>query len=161
MGSGSSSTQRRKPKIVKGEECWFCPTCQEWVPRNGYYARSRSWNGLGTQCKRCHNEGSVRTRDKVSARKRNREHMARARKKDPEKFRDRERVASRKRPRDEKTEARYQLNLAVRQGEIIRPERCTRCGEKRRVNAHHPDYSRPLFVEWLCSLCHGGKHRDG
>ena len=151
--------QRRYPRIIGGEECWLCPTCGRWMARRDYYARARSWNGIGNQCRKCHTEGNTRTRDRDNTARLNREHMARARENDPEKFRGRERIASRKRPRTQKTIARCALNLAVRRGEIVRPSRCTRCGEERRLHAHHPDYSRPLFVEWICTRCHGKEHR--
>jgi len=85
--------------------------------------------------------------------------MARARANDAEKFRAREREAARRRKWSPRSEARYLLNLAVKRGEILRPARCTRCGEARKLQAHHSDYNRPLFVEWLCSLCHGQEHR--
>ncbi len=87
--------------------------------------------------------------------------MARARARDPEKYRERDRIAAQKRERSPQREARYQLNLAVQRGEIVRPTRCTDCGEIRKLHAHHPDYSRPLFVEWLCTRCHGKRHRTG
>lgn len=26
------------------------------------------------------------------------------------------------------------------------------------MQGHHPDYSKPLEVEWLCPRCHGARH---
>ncbi len=153
--------QRRKPKTIRGEECWLCPTCGRWVPRRDYYPRLRSWNGIGGQCKRCHIEGSIRTRDKENARRLTRESGTRARKRNPERFREKWRLASRKRPRTRKTEARSKLNAAVKRGDVLRPDRCTGCGEAKKLHAHHSDYSRPLFVEWLCSPCHAVRHQTG
>jgi hypothetical protein len=53
----------------------------------------------------------------------------------------------------------YQLRL----GTIVRPQSCQKCGvipPKSRsgasqIQAHHPDYTKPLEVEWLCPPCHG------
>jgi len=35
----------------------------------------------------------------------------------------------------------------------LRQKPCRRCGESR-TERHHPDYSRPLYVIWLCRPCH-------
>lgn len=35
---------------------------------------------------------------------------------------------------------------------------CEGCGSTK-VHAHHPDYSKPLFVRWLCPKCHNQIHR--
>lgn len=35
------------------------------------------------------------------------------------------------------------------------PEFCEGCGLKSaRLEKHHPDYSKPLLVVWLCKRCH-------
>lgn len=44
---------------------------------------------------------------------------------------------------------------AVRDGRLIR-QPCLICGEK--AEAHHPDYSAPLDVVWLCSAHHKQAH---
>lgn len=51
------------------------------------------------------------------------------------------------------------LYRAVKQGAIRRPERCERCLVAGPVQGHHTDYSRPLYVEWLCDICHRSEHR--
>lgn len=54
--------------------------------------------------------------------------------------------------------ARRILVDAVRYGTIRKPNRCEECGEvkeRREIQAHHPDYSKPLYVQWLCAACHG------
>lgn len=48
---------------------------------------------------------------------------------------------------------------AVRTGKISRPSTCEECGGGGLIQAHHPDYSRPFDVEWLCTTCHGKRHR--
>jgi hypothetical protein len=47
------------------------------------------------------------------------------------------------------------LNVSVRTGKIA-PLPCLVCGEK--AEAHHPDYSRPLDVVWLCPSHHREAH---
>lgn len=58
-----------------------------------------------------------------------------------------------------KETARGRLSNAVAAGRIRKPERCQRCGSSGRLDGHHPDYMRPLDVEWLCRACHQDAHR--
>jgi hypothetical protein len=58
----------------------------------------------------------------------------------------------------EKYKAQYALTNAVRLGHIVKPELCSRCGKKRRLDGHHADYSKPLEVVWLCRPCHKLEH---
>lgn len=51
--------------------------------------------------------------------------------------------------------ARNKLNNAVSFGKVI-PLPCFCCGEK--AEAHHPDYSHPLDVIWLCPAHHKQAH---
>ncbi len=59
-----------------------------------------------------------------------------------------------------KNNARLSLNYSVRHGLIKKPKKCSVCKNALgRIEAHHKDYSKPLEVVWLCSVCHGKKHR--
>jgi hypothetical protein len=40
------------------------------------------------------------------------------------------------------------------------PETCGRCGESGRIYRHHPDYAKPLVVQFLCARCHARTHRE-
>lgn len=44
-------------------------------------------------------------------------------------------------------------NMAAR-AELTAPERCEGCGAVKPLDKHHPDYSKPLLVLWLCKPCH-------
>jgi hypothetical protein len=50
---------------------------------------------------------------------------------------------------------------AVQQGLLEKAEACERCGKKKKLLAHHDDYSKPLEVKWLCWGCHQHCHRGG
>lgn len=54
-----------------------------------------------------------------------------------------------------KTKARQEVHLAIKSGKLIKKE-CS-CGKKR-VEAHHEYYSKPLDIIWLCRSCHIKKH---
>ena len=43
---------------------------------------------------------------------------------------------------------------AVRDGKLTKPHLCEGCGLPKRLEKHHPDYSQPLLVVWLCKPCH-------
>jgi len=50
--------------------------------------------------------------------------------------------------------ARRAVQSALEAGELRRPERCEGCEGAGPIEAHHPDYSKPLDVAWLCEHCH-------
>ena len=53
--------------------------------------------------------------------------------------------------------ARKLAYSAIRNGSIVR-QPCQQCGAVK-AQMHHPDYSKPLDVIWLCPTCHGRVHR--
>lgn len=53
--------------------------------------------------------------------------------------------------------AHIALRNAERQGLVDRGV-CEICGSEE-VDAHHPDYDRPLLVKWLCRKHHKEEHR--
>ncbi len=55
--------------------------------------------------------------------------------------------------------ARSVVAWAVKCGDLVRPAICEDCGNERKVHGHHEDYSKPLEVIWVCSRCHGRRHR--
>lgn len=50
------------------------------------------------------------------------------------------------------------VNNAIRDGRLA-PQPCHCCGSQT-AEAHHPDYSRPLDVVWLCKQHHDELHRE-
>lgn len=56
----------------------------------------------------------------------------------------------------EKVWAQRALRAAVKMG-IVEPKPCERCGGEP-AEAHHPEYSRPADVIWLCRPCHKRVH---
>lgn len=60
----------------------------------------------------------------------------------------------------ERLAARSALNGAVYRGTIIKPKACSVClTEKKRIEGHHYDYSKPYDVMWVCSGCHADMER--
>lgn len=50
--------------------------------------------------------------------------------------------------------ARRLIRHLVSSGCMIKPKNCSRCNGTKKIQAHHPDYSKPLMVIWLCHICH-------
>jgi ribosomal protein S27AE len=48
--------------------------------------------------------------------------------------------------------------VAIRRGELVRPETCSQCTAPGNIHAHHADYAKPLDVRWLCASCHRLHH---
>ncbi len=44
---------------------------------------------------------------------------------------------------------------------LPRPSQCSSCHIRPAEHAHHPDYSKPVEVIWLCVRCHQRLHHSG
>jgi len=55
-------------------------------------------------------------------------------------------------------ECRKIYHQAIKDGILIRPLICSKCGSTIRIQGHHVDYEQPLMVVWLCINCHGDEH---
>lgn len=51
------------------------------------------------------------------------------------------------------------LQSALRRG-LIERQPCSVCGDEK-VDGHHPDYDRPMFVIWYCRKHHKDAHKRG
>jgi hypothetical protein len=56
-----------------------------------------------------------------------------------------------------KRRAHVILHRAINSGKVMRPEKCSQCNKKCKVDGHHEDYSKPLDVVWICRACHSRK----
>lgn len=55
--------------------------------------------------------------------------------------------------------ARGAVFTAIESGALVRATACESCAAASELEAHHPDYSKPLEVRWLCVACHKDAHR--
>lgn len=53
-----------------------------------------------------------------------------------------------------KPQAKEKARQAYNNGVIQKPLVCENCHEDKPLDKHHPDYDKPLEVEWLCRKCH-------
>ncbi len=57
----------------------------------------------------------------------------------------------------QKRKARWSVYNHIKYG-LLSKKPCFGCGNIK-VQAHHEDYSKPLEIIWLCTSCHGIRHR--
>jgi hypothetical protein len=62
--------------------------------------------------------------------------------------------------RAKRVKARSDLNHAIRDGKLERPDYCFIDSCHNKPEAHHDDYDRPLEVHWLCFKHHRAHHKS-
>jgi hypothetical protein len=136
---------------VHMKNCFKCLTAK---PLSEFYAHKQMADGHLNKCKSC-------TKKDVFERR-----HGEARDKVLEYERTRSKTEKRKKLREEiqktyrlnfkeRANANVKLRRAVKKGLVTKLD-CFVCGKK--AEAHHPDYSRPLDVVWLCVEHHKQAH---
>lgn len=69
------------------------------------------------------------------------------------------RCANPKTPEQEIQARAHGLAKTAQNNGKIKRGPCEECGATLNLHMHHPDYSRPLFVKWLCARCHTVEHK--
>lgn len=131
-------------------------------------------------CKRCQNKKATRYRQtpsgKISIRKNKKKWVSEHRKEYREIQKVKQRMRRIRNPtlhkiatekwhlkNMDKVKAHRKLYRAIRSGIIIKPNRCEACNTeipKNLLRGHHEDYSKPLQINWLCSICHNKRHNE-
>jgi hypothetical protein len=135
----------------------ICKGCGEVKPLAEFYKHKMMKDGHLNKCKACKRAYATKHRDENIERIRA---YDRARSKTPARLshlRENSRAQRVKFP--EKRRARVIVGNAIRRGDLIRCA-CERCGKVDGSHAHHEDYSKPLNVVWLCSICHAARHKE-
>lgn len=131
-----------------------CFKCLVAKPRTEFYPHKMMGDGLLGKCKRCtrldvrSNRASRPEYYKGYDRDRYRNNLAR-------KAATIARFRRAHAAHPERKKASTAVARAIRAGRLV-PQPCWVCGEM--AQAHHPDYSRPLDVVWLCILHHRQAH---
>jgi hypothetical protein len=116
--------------VSSGESGKRCTYCHITKPAGEFGLRIGGYKGRKSYCRKCE-----------AARKR--EHRA---------------IQWHGATKEEQAVAKSLYNKALRDGTLSRGE-CVVCGTNERIHGHHPDYSRPLDVVWLCAKHHAEEHR--
>lgn len=146
-----------------------CNRCGETRPVVEFYRHRETGDGFDVECKACKKAACTARRARIKsdpdmlrqerARRREEKHRERARghiyKPDPVKHKLSTYRWRTKHP--EKYSAQKAIKNAIKRGALIqRP--CEVCGCQQ-VDGHHPDYTKPLEVRWLCRRHHLELHR--
>lgn len=137
-----------------------CKRCKEAKHPSQFYKLKTMKDGLNAECKEC-------TKDRQRIRRI--QNPDRAREIDRKKYLNRKSKALqwcreyKEKHKDNpeyirRRKANYAMGNAVRDGRLAKPDRCEACGNAGRIEGHHPDYDKPLEVNWLCSPCHRRVH---
>ena len=127
-----------------------CTRCKASKPESEFYRDSRRPCGVKPSCKACCAAVQAERNYHAAWKERNPGRVIEVHRA----YRDRHPEARGSGPRAEHRE----VQKAARSGELARPDKCQRCGVACAPHAHHPDYSRPLDVVWVCRKCHWKEH---
>lgn len=126
-----------------------CFKCGVERPLSEFYKHSKMADGHLNKCKECakndvrvhrKNNDSVREYDRSRGNRQGSDYVREYRVRYPNKYK-----------------AHNAVNNAIRRGDIVKPDMCD-CGSNFHLEAHHDDYSKPLEVRWMCSVCHKRWH---
>lgn len=126
------------------KKCIRCKSIKEEVEFN---KNKQNLDGLSSWCRVCRHDRYIETKDRVLEQGKewfdNNKEKANARSRN---WRSRNK---------EKIRAEWKVKEAIRQKKLIRPEACSICDSvNKNIQGHHPDYSKPLEVIWVCPECH-------
>jgi hypothetical protein len=154
-----------------GDNMKKCSKCGIEKDSSDFHKNKRSADGLQGWCSACMKSYGKRyhheNREKISTRKRvytikNKSRIAKRMKLYNQTQRGKEVIHECTKRyvqnHPEKRKATRAINHAIERGEI-NSEPCLLCGSMRMLQAHHPDYSKPLDVVWLCKVCHNDLHK--
>lgn len=131
-----------------------CFKCNRTLPTDSFYAHPRMGDGHLNKCKECTKADTAANRlakiEYYREYDRNRGRL-------PSRIgKQSARTAEWRKAYPDRWQAQIALNNAVGDG-VVKPHPCWVCRKK--AQAHHPDYSRPLDVVWLCPQHHKAAHR--
>jgi hypothetical protein len=124
-----------------------CFKCGVEKPRTEFYRHPQMGDGLLGKCKDCAKRDVKR--DRLAKVEQKREYD-KQRAKLPHRIAMAKRIHTRW--KQQHPDRRKAQNAAAKVGR--RTKECEGCGAERRLERHHPDYSKPLLIVWLCKPCH-------
>ena len=128
-----------------------CFKCHGVKPLSDFYEHPAMRDGHLNKCKECSKLDTVQNRRKKIEYYR---HYDRSRTGLLHRRQKRKEIFHRqKTEHPERYFARTTAGNALRDGRL-KKEPCYFCGSTENIEMHHPDYTKPLRVYWLCKICH-------
>ena len=152
----------------------ICIGCGRELPIDQFYRHPKMADGYIGKCKECTKKDVVANRLKkldyyreYDRQRADLPERVKARKEYYKKMKDTTESAvkksiSRKKYKSnypEKAKAHMEMSHGIRDHKVVKPEVCSVCGKKRKLEGHHYDYSKPLEVIWVCRKCHLQIHK--
>jgi len=126
-----------------------CRTCERELNITSFHFTKKSKDGHEHHCKDCR-----RTKSQAYYKK-NAEKYHAYRRTDAYKKSTARAARAHREKHPERDSAWNAVTVAIRKGDLV--SRPCACGEEE-TQAHHPDYSKPLEVMWVCRRCHHNIH---
>lgn len=141
-----------------------CSKCGQLKPVDQFYKDKRHPDGLFSSCKSCHRltvniprqtpEAKVKLQayHRTTKAKATRKRYSQTSKGKVANYRCVQRHVK-KHPR--RARCHWRFSKAIKRGKITRPRICSLCWlQNGTIEGHHPDYSNPFEIIWLCRKCH-------
>lgn len=160
-----------KPDQAVNDRGKRCTRCSDLKDLSEFHHKAGTPDGHRADCKDCHNAQNreyrlnngpfCRARDRARKARNNERVNATAR---IWRAANRSRVNVYRRTFKRRWPRRHHAHCCVRaalnSGRLVKPDACEHCGALTGLAGHHSDYRYPLYVLWLCSICHAGWHRE-
>ena len=147
-----------------------CFKCGQVKPLSEFYKHSQMKDGHLNKCKECTKKdvqknyrNHIDSYKEYERKRANLPHRVEARKKYSKTEAYAVAISKSRKNYRKKYPEKYKANTAVgsalKNGSLVKKP-CQICGSTEKIEAHHPDYSKPLDIRWLCSACHHKWHKD-
>lgn len=136
-------TKRRSRRFesIASEKSRKCPACARLLPLSAFNFDRASHDGHASYCRECALDYT-------------RQHYEENR----DAYSERSEDYRRKHP--QRLQAYRIKEAAVKNGQLVPPENCSKCGKPANVLPLWKDYSKPLDIKWLCRRCHRQQHAE-
>jgi hypothetical protein len=123
----------------KGKKwCWMC---RRRLPVEEFSFSRSNYDGLSSHCRECGKAYKLQHYEQYYG-----EYY--------------ERTRQYRREKPERYRCYWIVQEAIKNGDLVRPGMCSKCGKRDDIVAHHDDYNRPFDIVWLCVSCDRQLHAD-